>query len=66
VKTILWAMALATTQIAGVRASGTANNNPVLLTTEVAPAGITDEQATAKNAVATLRYVGHLAYYSNA
>jgi hypothetical protein len=51
VKTILWAMALATTKIAAVHASDTANEKPVLLTTEVAPANMTTEQATAKHEV---------------
>ena len=51
VNTFPWAMALATTQIVGAHAADTASKKPVLLTTEVAPAGMTAEQAGAKHEV---------------
>jgi hypothetical protein len=50
-KIILWAIALATTQIGAVQASDTASKNPVLLTTELAPADLTADQAAAKHEV---------------
>lgn len=50
-KAILSAIALTTTQIAGVHATETANTKPDLLTTEVAPANMTTDQATARHEV---------------
>jgi hypothetical protein len=44
-------MALATTQIAGVHASNTVSKKATVLTTEVAPAGMTAEQASANHEV---------------
>lgn len=49
--TILWAMVLASTQIVEAHASDTANEQPVFITTEVAPADMTAEQAAAKHEV---------------
>ena len=50
-RTILWAMVLSTAQIPGVHASDAADKKPVFLTTEIVPANMTTELATAKQEV---------------
>jgi hypothetical protein len=50
-KTILWAVVLASTQMTRVHAAGAASQKPTLLDTAVAPADMTAEQAADKHEV---------------
>jgi hypothetical protein len=51
VKATLWSIALVSIQIVRVQAADSEPHRPILLSTEVAPANMTSEQATAKHEV---------------